>query len=115
MDVAVYEGDEDTALRLGVYHHEQTATPGEPGNVAIAGHRNRRQFALLHALGPGDVVIVYWDGTEYDYRVRETFTVKPDDDQVLVRDGENRLTLYTCRPRFLGDSRTVVIAEPAAQ
>jgi len=115
VDVEIFQGDEAEALRRGVYHHEQTAAPGEPGNIAIAGHRNRDRFALLYALEQGDEVIVYWDGAEYDYRVRETFTVEPDDETVLVREGEDRLTLYTCRPRFLGDTRTVVVAEPVAR
>jgi len=80
-------------------------------NATVALH----MACLACGIKPGDEVIVYWDGAEYDYRVRETFTVEPDDETVLVRDGEDRLTLYTCRPRFLGDTRTVVVAEPVTR
>ena len=112
VDVPVLEGDPDAALEAGVYRHEETAQPGDGLNVSIAGHREARAFALLKYLVPGDAVVLYWSGLEYDYRVTRVYTVGVDDSSVLSRGSAERLTLYTCTPRFLGNLRTVVEAEP---
>ncbi|MBW6467744.1 MAG: class D sortase [Coriobacteriia bacterium] len=112
VDVRIYKGDAQRALKLGVYHHAGTAAPGEPGNMVIAGHRNRRQFAPLSYLESGDVILVYWDGAEYGYRVTQVYQVEAVETSVLARGDTEMLTLYTCTPRFLGNKRTVVVAEP---
>jgi sortase A len=67
-------------------------------------------FALLYRLRPGDPIVLYWMGKEYDYRVSKVFDVGPKDIKILQQTGDERLTLYTCRPRELGDKRTVVVA-----
>jgi sortase A len=112
VNVGIYEGNADRALRLGVYRHAGTALPGGSGNMVIAGHRNRRQFALLSYLKPGDRISVYWKGREYGYRVRKVFVVGAVEASILERGETEMLTLYTCKPRYLGDKRTVVLAEP---
>lgn len=114
VDVRVYEGDADTALDLGVYRYPQTGVPGEAANMAVAGHRMAERFALLHVLRRGDEVIVYWDGVEHDYRVASVGEVTAQDDSILRRGRSERLTLYTCTPRWLGDRRTVIVALPAS-
>jgi LPXTG-site transpeptidase (sortase) family protein len=114
VDVRVYEGDADTALDLGVYRYPQTGVPGEAANMAVAGHRMAERFALLHVLKRGDEVIVYWDGVEHDYRVESVGEVTAQDDSILARGRTERLTLYTCTPRWLGDRRTVIVALPAS-
>lgn len=105
-------GDIDDALDRGVYHHAETADPGTGRNMTIAGHREGRTFALLSRLEPGDAIIVYWHGVEHDYRVTEVYETTPDDDAVLWQGATEALTLYTCVPRYEGDERTVVRAEP---
>ena len=112
VDTQVLGGDYDQALSVGVYHHSETADPGASDNIAIAGHRVRRAFTLLHRLSPGDEVVLYWDGAEHDYHVVRVFDVLPGDTSILEPVGTEQLTLYTCTPRFLGDERTVVIARP---
>jgi len=115
LDVGVFGGDSARALKLGVYHHAGTANPGEPGNVVFAGHRNRRAFSALHQLKVGDTVSVVWRGKTHDYRVSKLLTVGPDDTWILRQPGAERLTLYTCLPRTVGNKRTVVVALPVAQ
>lgn len=112
VDAAVYDGDSADALARGVYVYADSALPGDEGNVVVAGHRTARQFALLHRLEPGDLVILYWDGAEHDYVVERIFEVLPDQTDVLDVGTEELLTLYTCVPRFLGNRRTVVVARP---
>jgi LPXTG-site transpeptidase (sortase) family protein len=115
VDAQVAGGNPDVALSQGVYHHAETAEPGEGDNVALAGHRSRQAFVLLYQLDPGDPVSLWWDGEEHTYRVTRIYTVTPDDESVLAGADEERLTLYTCLPRFLGNERTVVEAEVAEE
>jgi LPXTG-site transpeptidase (sortase) family protein len=115
VDAQVAGGNADVALSQGVYHHVETAEPGEGDNVALAGHRSRQAFVLLYQLDPGDPVSLWWDGEEHTYRVTRIYTVTPDDQSVLAGTDEERLTLYTCLPRFLGNERTVVEAEVAEE
>jgi len=115
VDIAVMGGDSAKALKHGVYHHAGTSDPGEPGNMVLAGHRNRRQFSLLHQLKKGDIVTVVWRGENHDYRVSKKFTVDPDETWIMRQTGEERLTLYTCLPRSVGNKRTVVVALPVKQ
>ena len=112
VEVGVYGGDSAKALKRGVYHHAGTADPGEPGNVVFAGHRNRRQFSLLHQVKIGDTITVSWRGENHAYKVSKKFTVKPDDTWIMRQTGADRLTLYTCLPRSVGNKRTVVVALP---
>jgi LPXTG-site transpeptidase (sortase) family protein len=113
VDAQVMEGNPDVALAEGVYHHPDTAEPGEGDNIALAGHRNREAFVLLYQLREGDPISLWWNGEEHLYRVtRGPYDVLPDNEQVLAPADEEVLTLYTCRPRFVGNKRTVVEAEP---
>jgi sortase A len=113
VDAQVSGGNSAVALSQGVYHHSETAEPGEGDNVALAGHRERETFVLLYQLDPGDPVSLWWNGEEHTYRVTRVYEVTPDDGSVLASSDEEQLTMYTCLPRFLGNKRTVVEAEPA--
>jgi LPXTG-site transpeptidase (sortase) family protein len=104
-------GDAMRALASGAYHHAETADPGQGRNVTIASHRETGTFSLLPRLVSGDQVILYWFGTEHDYRVVRVFEVGSDNTSILDQGAEEMLTLYTCAPGQLGDRRTVVVAE----
>jgi sortase A len=112
VDVAVRGGAASRSLARGGYHQAGTQDPGQGGNTVVAGHRTRRAFALLYRLKVGDPVVVFWDGVEHDYRVARVFEVGAENTRILSPTPAERLTLYTCTPRFLGNRRTVVWAEP---
>ncbi|MDZ4169953.1 MAG: sortase, partial [Coriobacteriia bacterium] len=114
LDVPIGER-EKAALAIGAWHQAGSATPDTEGNMVLAGHRRRDVFSLLHRLDAGDLIVVRWDGEEYRYQVAATTVVKPTQSSVIMRAGEDRLTLYTCIPRFLGDKRTVVTAYPVGE
>ncbi len=57
VEVPVLEGTSDLTLNRGVGHIAGTAAPGEPGNVAITGHRDGF-FRPLKDIQPGDVIDV---------------------------------------------------------
>lgn len=116
VDVPIGSGNSEVArskaLRRGAWWHAGTAEPGEGGNTVLAGHRVRKVFSPLRTVKRGDLVLVSWRGAEYRYRVDRVFTVTPEATRILSQEGEERLTLYTCIPRTLGNRRTVVVALP---
>ena len=112
LDAVVHQGEGTEALDLGVWHQPNGASPPTNGNTVLAGHRIEGVFLLLPKLKPGDEIIVYWKQQEYDYRVVRVIDTDPDDEDVLRCGSTRGLTLYTCVPRYEGDKRTVVVAEP---
>ncbi|MDO8964783.1 MAG: sortase [Coriobacteriia bacterium] len=115
VNARVVAGRTDDALRHGVWLQPPSVAPGQPGTTVLAGHRIRSQFVLLHELRRGDVVLLYWKGREYDYRVRSTAVLDGDAPKTPVTvGGEEQLVLYTCTPRWEGNLRAVVYATPIA-
>jgi sortase A len=96
------EGVDARTLRSAVGHVPETALPGEPGNVAFAGHRDTF-FRKLKDVKKGDRIVVTTAGGVYAYDVRETKVVRPSDVSVLEPTREPALTLVTCYPfDFIG-------------
>ncbi|HVA42214.1 MAG TPA: class E sortase [Acidimicrobiales bacterium] len=107
------EGTGESDLQEGPGHYNDTPLPGQPGNVAIAGHRTTygAPFYNLDALRPGDrVSITMVDGTTYTYDVTGSQVVSPSDVAVVGPTKDNRLTLTTCNPRFSASTRLIVSA-----
>lgn len=95
----IIEGVTEPELRFGPGHIPGTALPGERGNVAIAGHRDR-VFRPLRSIQANDFIqLVTLDGT-YGYRVVSTQIVGPSDVQVLNPTRRDTLTLVTCYPFY---------------
>jgi sortase A len=114
----VVEGVTLAALRSGPGHYPGTAQPGQPGNVAIAGHRTTygAPFFNLDGLAPGDEIHVTGrDGVTHVYAFRELRVVAPSDTWVVGPDpletGAPTLTLTTCHPRFSQAERLIAFAE----
>ncbi len=104
IEVPVLEGVSDLALNRGVGHVPGTALPGQPGNVAIAGHRDGF-FRGLKDVYPGDVIEVqrssFDHGQQTDhYVIRSTRVVSPSDTSVLKPTAGSTLTLITCFPFY---------------
>jgi LPXTG-site transpeptidase (sortase) family protein len=113
VDAPLVTGSTDDALRRGVWLQPPSVSPGEPGATVLAGHRIRSQFVLLHELGRGDVVLVYWKGVEHDYRVVSKTVLDGVQPKFPVTvGGEEQLVLYTCTPRWEGNLRCVLYAVP---
>jgi sortase A len=113
ISVIVMEGDSEITLQRAVGHIVGTALPGQPGNVALAGHRDSF-FRPLRNIRVGDVIALTTPGGEFRYRVDSTRIVNPDDVSVLDSDSHEILTLVTCYPfYFVGaaPSRFIVRAE----
>lgn len=112
----IVEGDGERELARGIGHLPDTPLPWEPGNAALAGHRDTA-FRPLARIRAGDGIAVSAAGQRYEYTVREIRVVEPDDLSVLQPGPAPSLTLITCYPfRFIGPApkRFIVRAERAA-
>jgi sortase A len=99
LEVAVLEGTDDLILNRAVGHIEDTAKPGEPGNIGIAGHRDG-YFRRLKDIAKGDTMeLETLSGTD-TYRITDIWIVKPDDVQVLDDTPTPALTLVACYPFY---------------
>jgi sortase A len=95
----VVQGDSEKLLRRAVGHLPETALPGEPGNVALAGHRDGL-FRPLRDVQPGDLITLRTPEREYQYQVQWTSIVPPTAVRVLQPTSEPALTLVTCFPFY---------------
>jgi sortase A len=93
----IAEGTDKGTLRHAVGHIPGTPLPGEPGNVAIAGHRDTF-FRPLRNIHKDDEITLRTLSGSYRYRVESTRVVKPQDTEVLGSSDQGILTLVTCYP-----------------
>jgi sortase A len=114
VNVVVVQGTSASALRAGAGHYPATPLPGEPGNVAIAGHRTTygKPFADLDRLEPGDEILLDTPAGPYTYRVaRHPYPVANDDWSPIAQTDGQTLTLSTCHPKRSARQRLIVKAE----
>ena len=119
----IVEGIGRSDLRQGPGHYPGSPLPGQPGNVAIAGHRTTygEPFRNLHLLEPGDLIKVTTFQGESFYQVMAHttvegeevgyFIVEPSQTEVLDDFGDNRLTLTACHPIASARQRIIVTAQ----
>jgi sortase A len=116
LSAIIVEGTDKTALRRAVGHIPGTSLPGQPGNVAITGHRDTF-FRPLRNIQQNDIITLTTLLGEYRYRVVSTRVVGPTEVSVLDPTGNEVLTLVTCYPfYFVGPApnRFIVRAERVA-
>lgn len=99
LSAVVVQGDSPWVLRRAIGHVPGTALPGEYGNVALAGHRDKL-FRALRKTREGDIISLETAQGEYQYEVQSTAIVAPTDMQVLQSSGGEELTLITCYPFY---------------
>ena len=109
----VLEGSDDATLARAAGHIENTALPGQAGNVGIAGHRDTT-FRRLRRVKVGDVLRLTTPDAVLEYRISNTSIVPPEAVEVLAPTERPTLTLVTCYPfTFVGHApeRFIVRAE----
>jgi len=112
----VVQGETPAILRRAVGHLVDTALPGEPGNVVLAGHRDTF-FRPLRRVQVGDAIMLKTRGGDFEYLVESTAVVQPSDISVLQPTAGRTLTLVTCFPfSYLGSApdRFIVRARETA-
>lgn len=119
VDQIVVEGVSRDDLKKGPGHYPQTPMPGQPGNSAIAGHRTTygQPFNRVDELVPGDEILVTTMQGTFRYEVSGTEIVLPSAVEVIEDQGDDRLTLTSCHPKYSARQRIIVSAllvdEPA--
>ena len=118
VEVLVVEGTTPAALRAGAGHYVGTPLPGEPGNVAIAGHRTTygRPLNRMDELVEGDVVELETPLAVHTYRAVKPFdghgnpwVVSPSEFGVVGQEGvKSGLTLTTCHPKGSARQRLIM-------
>jgi sortase A len=93
----VVQGSSHTILRRAVGHIPETALPGEPGNVALAGHRDTF-FRPLRNIRLGDAITFKTPVGTFEYVVESTAVVAASEVGVLASSDGRTLTLITCFP-----------------
>jgi sortase A len=113
LSTTVLEGSDDDTLLGAAGHIEDTAFPGQPGNIGIAGHRDT-VFRPIRNIHVGDPLVLTTTDRVFRYRISNTMVVNPSDVQVLDPTEQPALTLVTCYPfAFVGHAprRFIVRAE----
>ena len=104
IDVPVFEGTDELTLNRGAGRIAGTASPGERGNVGIAGHRDGF-FRGLKDIKVGDRIELELRHRTQVYAVDNITVVSPSDLSVLRARPQPSLTLVTCYPfYFVGDA-----------
>lgn len=118
VDMPILEGADQRVLdRGGIWRIPETSTPVAGGNVVLSGHRwqylppSSMTLYLLDKVQDGDVVIVYWQGKEYDYRITGRETVRPEQVEILAPTEGPRLTIFTCTPIYSTRFRLVLYGQ----
>jgi sortase A len=99
VEVPILEGTDDLILNRGVGHVAGTASPGENGNVALAGHRDGFFRGLKDVVVGDKIELVTLQGTQ-TYTIDRITIVERTDLSVLQPRGRASLTLITCYPFY---------------
>ena len=96
VDVKIYQGTDDAALRYGVGHFENTSI--WEGNVAIAGHNRgvNSYFGEIHTLKPGATIQLTTKIGTRQYQVDGVAKIAATDVSVLSARENDIITLITC-------------------
>ena len=114
----VVEGVTQADIRYAPGHYPKSALPGQPGNFAVAGHRNRATFWDLDLLDNGMPIIVETKTSWFVYKVVLKRVVLPTQVEVVSarppqaqsKDGK-LLTLTTCNPKLDNYQRLIIHAD----
>ena len=97
LSAMVLHGSDARTLQRGPGHLEQTAVPGDTGNIVIAGPRDSF-FRPLRRIRLGDDIFLDTRDGRFRYRVTSVRVVGPREVSVLAPTSEEVLTLITCYP-----------------
>jgi sortase A len=113
LDIVVVQGTETSSLEKGPGHYKNTSLPGQPGTVAIAGHRTTylAPFRHINDIRNGDQIRVEMPYAAFTYTMYKHEIVDPGDVSVLKPVGFPQLVLTACDPPYSAAHRYVVFAK----
>ena len=115
LEMPIYLGATYKHMADGAAHLSQTSLPigGENTNCVIAGHRGwggASYFRYITELEAGDEVIITNLWGELRYTVVETKIIDPnDEEEILIQQDRELLTLLTCHPYASGGKYRYVV------
>jgi sortase A len=112
LDAVVVQGTDTASLEKGPGHYPDTPFPGQPGTVAIAGHRTTylAPFRHIDSLVPGDAIHLDMPYANFTYIVTNHRIVSPDQTGIIRPVGYQQLVLTACNPLYSAAQRYAVFA-----
>ena len=106
----IFEGIRLATIDHGPGHWPNTAMPGQPGNVVLAGHRtsHNAEFRHLDRLAVGDEVVLTTADGRFAYAVTSVEVVGPDALWIVDQTPDRTATLFACHPP--GSVRSRIVA-----
>lgn len=114
VNLPVYHGTAASTLETGVGHLEGSSLPvgGEGTHSVLTGHtglNKAKLFTDLTEVKKGDLFFLHVAGRDMAYEVNEIKIIEPEDiSTLLVRPGEDLVTLVTCTPYGVNTHRLCV-------
>jgi sortase A len=113
LDIVVVQGTDTASLQKGPGHYPNTSLPGQPGTVAIAGHRTTylAPFRHIDQIEDGDEIRVEMPYAAFTYTVQRHEVVDPSDVEILRSVGFDQLVMTACHPPYSASHRYAVFAK----
>jgi sortase A len=113
VDAPVVQGDSWDQLKKGVGQHVGTSDPGQTGNVVLSAHDDAfgEIFRDLDRLQPGDQILLFTTQQQYVYVVTTSQIVEPTQVEVMNPTSDPTVTLISCYPYMVDNTRIVVFAK----
>lgn len=114
VSLPVYHGTDEAVLQIGVGHLEGSSFPigGENTHAVLSAHRglpSSRLFTDLDQLEEGDIFEVTVLDRVLTYEIDNISIVLPQEAEgLLVKEGEDLITLMTCTPYGINSHRLLV-------
>jgi sortase A len=120
MHEQIHTGDSLYELNKGAWRIPETSTPDRGSNTVLAGHRftytsPKGVFYFLDKIRVNDKVTIYWQKSEYTYRVAKIIVVPSTAVEIQAPSNEPKLTLFTCTPLWTAKDRLVIQADLVAK
>jgi sortase A len=113
LNIVVVQGTDTASLQKGPGHYTATPIPGQPGTVAIAGHRTTylAPFRHIDDIRDGDEVRIEMPYAAFTYTVERHEVVDPGDVGIIKPVGYDRLVLTACHPPYSAAHRYAIFAK----
>ncbi|MGA8218194.1 MAG: sortase [Solirubrobacterales bacterium] len=113
LNIVVVQGTDTASLEKGPGHYRNTPIPGQPGTVAIAGHRTTylAPFRHIDQIRDGDPIRVEMPYAAFTYTVEKHEIVDPSDVGIIKSVGYDRLVLTACHPPYSAAHRYAIFAK----
>jgi sortase A len=113
LNIVVVQGTNTSSLERGPGHYRATPIPGQPGTVAIAGHRTTylAPFRHIDQIQNGDEVQIEMPYASFTYTVYKHEIVDPGDIGILKPVGFDQLVMTACDPPYSAAHRYALFSK----